>query len=161
MLEYGLWKLRGMVTSVISGCCPWHFVLSCSIVSDSATPWTIARQAPLPWGFSRPEYWSGLPCPPPGDLPNPGVNPRSPALQAGSLLSEPPGKPWALWGNAKTFKPTLKNNLEDQAWLFFFKSFLQLVRSLPPSNNNLLHSISSSSLYVFPLLPCFYRNSAF
>ena len=45
-----------------------------------------------PWGFSRQEYWSGLPCPPPGDLPNPGIEPRSPALQVDSLLSESPGK---------------------------------------------------------------------
>ena len=45
-----------------------------------------------PWGFSRQEYWSGLPCPPPEDLPNPGIKPRSPLLQADSLLSEPPGK---------------------------------------------------------------------
>ena len=44
-------------------------------------------------GFYRQEYWSGLPCPPPGDLPNPGIEPRSPALQADSLPSEPPGKP--------------------------------------------------------------------
>ena len=43
-------------------------------------------------GFSREEYWSGLPCPPPGDLPNPGTEPRSPALQADSLPSEPPGR---------------------------------------------------------------------
>ena len=46
-----------------------------------------------PWGFSRPEYWSGLPCPPPGDLPNLGIEPRCPTLQLDSLLSEPPGKP--------------------------------------------------------------------
>ena len=46
-----------------------------------------------PWGFSRQEYRSGLPCPPPGDLPNPGITPRSPALQADSLLSEPPRRP--------------------------------------------------------------------
>ena len=46
-----------------------------------------------PWGFSRQEYWSGLPCPPPGDLPNPEIKPRSSALQADSLPSEPPGKP--------------------------------------------------------------------
>ena len=46
-----------------------------------------------PRGFSRQEYWSGLPCPPPGDLPNPGVEPRSPALQVNSLPSETPGKP--------------------------------------------------------------------
>ena len=57
------------------------------------TPWTVAHQAPLSMGFSRQEYWSGLLCPPPGDLPNPGIKPRSPALQADSLPSEPPGKP--------------------------------------------------------------------
>ena len=57
------------------------------------TLWTIARQAPLPMGFSRQEYWSGLPCPPLGDLPNPGIEPRSLSLQADSLPSEPPEKP--------------------------------------------------------------------
>ena len=68
--------------------------VSHSVVSDtSATPWTIAHQAPLSMGFSRQEYWSGLPCPPPGDLPHPGIEPRSPALQADSLTAEPPGKP--------------------------------------------------------------------
>ena len=49
------------------------------------TPWTVACLAPVSVGFSRPEYWSGLPCPPPGDLPNPGIKPRSPTLQADSL----------------------------------------------------------------------------
>ena len=57
-----------------------------------ATPWTVAHQAPLSMGFSRQEYWSGLPFPSPGDLPNPGIEPRSPALQADTLTSEPPGK---------------------------------------------------------------------
>ena len=51
------------------------------------TPWTVA-QAPLSMRFSRQEYWSGLPCLPPGDLPNPGIEPGSPALQIDSLLSE-------------------------------------------------------------------------
>ena len=55
-------------------------------------PWTVARQAPLSLGFSRPECWSGLPFPSPGNLPDPGIEPRSPALLADSLLSEPPGK---------------------------------------------------------------------
>ena len=50
------------------------------------TPWTIAHQAPLPTGFPRQEYWSGLPFPSPGDLPDPGIKPMSPALQADSLL---------------------------------------------------------------------------
>ena len=55
------------------------------------TPWTVAHQAPLSMGFSRQEYWSGLPCPPPGDLPDPGIKPRSPALQADSLSCEQQG----------------------------------------------------------------------
>ena len=54
-----------------------------------------AYQAPLSVRFCRQEYWSGLPCPPPGDLPNPRIEPRSPTLQADSLQSEPPGKPLA------------------------------------------------------------------
>ena len=58
-----------------------------------ATPWTVAHQAPPSMGFSRQEYWSGLPFLSPGDLPNPGIEPRSPALQADVLTSEPPGKP--------------------------------------------------------------------
>ena len=56
-------------------------------------PWPVARQAPLSMGFSRQKYWSRLPCPPPGDLPNPGIEPRSPALWADALLSELSGKP--------------------------------------------------------------------
>ena len=56
-------------------------------------PWTVACQAPLSMGFSRQEYWSELPFPPPGDLPNQEIKPRSPALQADSLLPEPLGKP--------------------------------------------------------------------
>ena len=58
---------------------------SSSGVSDSATPWTVAHQASPSMGFSRQEYWSGLPFPSPGDLPNPGIKPRSPALQADAL----------------------------------------------------------------------------
>ena len=57
------------------------------------TSWTVAYQAPLPVGFSRQEYWSELPFPSPGDLPNPGIKPRFPVLQADSLLTEPPRKP--------------------------------------------------------------------
>ena len=57
------------------------------------TTWTVAYQASLSMGFSRQEYWSGLPFPPLGDLPNPETEPRSPGLQADALPSEPPGKP--------------------------------------------------------------------
>ena len=55
--------------------------------------WTLALQAPLSMGYCRQEYWSGLSCPPPGDLPDPGIKPESPAFQADTLSSEPPGKP--------------------------------------------------------------------
>ena len=57
------------------------------------TPWTVAYQAPQSMEFSRQEYWSGFPFPSPGYLPNPGIESRSPAVQADALLSEPPGKP--------------------------------------------------------------------
>ena len=72
-------------------------VLSCfSRVWFFAALWTIAHQAPLSKGFSRQEYWSGLPFPSPGDLSNPGIEPTSltsPALEADSLPLAPPGKP--------------------------------------------------------------------
>ena len=57
------------------------------------TPWAVAHHAPQSMEFSRQEYWSGLPFPSPGDLPNSGIKPGSPALQADALLPEPPGKP--------------------------------------------------------------------
>ena len=57
------------------------------------TPWTVGHQAPVSMGFPRQEYWSGLPFPSPGDLPDPEIEPRSPALQADALTSKPRGKP--------------------------------------------------------------------
>ena len=62
-------------------------------VQLSATPWTVVYQAPLSMGFSRQEYWSGLPFSSSGDLPGAGTEPVSPALKVDSLLSEPPAKP--------------------------------------------------------------------
>ena len=67
-------------------------VKSLSHVLLLATPWTVAYQTPLSMGFSRQKYWSGLPFPFPEDLPNPGIKPGSPTLQAEALPSEPPGK---------------------------------------------------------------------
>ena len=71
---------------------PSHFSHARLFVS----PWTVAHQTPLSTGFSRQEYWSGLSCPPPGDLPDPGVKPafpEPPALQVDFFYTEPPGKP--------------------------------------------------------------------
>ena len=70
-------------------------VHACSVAKLclTAIPWTVARQSPLSMGFSRQEYWRGLPFPSPEDFPDPGIKPGSPALEADALTSEPPGKP--------------------------------------------------------------------
>ena len=65
---------------------------SLSRIQFFVTPWTVAYQVPSSMGFSRQECWSGLPSPSPGDLPDPGIEPGSPTLQADALPSEPPGK---------------------------------------------------------------------
>ena len=71
----------------------WSCSFSCSVMSDSVTPWTVAHQGPLTTGFSRQEYWSGLPFPSPGDPPDPGMEPASPALAGGFFTTERQGSP--------------------------------------------------------------------
>ena len=74
----------------------WYALSSFSRVQCFVTLWTVARQAPLSMGFSRQEYWSGLPFPSPGDLPDPGTDPTallSPALAGTFFTTAPPGKP--------------------------------------------------------------------
>ena len=73
--------VRVCVCVCVCVCVLSHF----SPVQLFVTPWTIARQVPLSMGFSKQEYWSGLPCPLPGDFPDTGIKPRSPTLQANSL----------------------------------------------------------------------------
>ena len=86
--EYKIW----FGTNQVSWCGILNAVVGGGLVAKTCptlvTPWTVAHQAPLSMGFSRQEYWSGLPFPSPGDLPNPGVEPKSPALQADSLPTE-------------------------------------------------------------------------
>ena len=72
------------------------YLVTKSCPSLATNPMTVAHQTPLSVGFSRQEYWRGDPVPPPGNLPVPGIEPRSPILQADSLPSEPPGKPKLL-----------------------------------------------------------------
>ena len=81
---------------------------SLSHVPTRVIPQTVARQAPLSVGVSRQEHWSGLPFPYPEDLPNPGIEPRSPALQADSLPSEPPGKPHVWYSTNEYLEPWLE-----------------------------------------------------
>ena len=71
------------------------------------TPWTVACQAPLSVGFSRQEYWRGLPFPSPGDLSDPGIEPRSPALQADSLPTELRGNPFKYFAKVLKYFNTL------------------------------------------------------
>ena len=87
--SYPKWKQMSGVLLIIYSDIKW----SCSVMSDSVTPWTVAHQAPPSMEFSRQEYWSGLPFPFPGDLPDPEIEPGSPALQGYALPSEPPGNP--------------------------------------------------------------------
>ena len=92
----GILQARTLEWVAISSSNAWKWkvkVKSLSRVRLLATPWTAAYQAPPSMGFSRQDYWSGVPFPSPGDLPNPGIKPRFPALQEDSLPSEPPGKP--------------------------------------------------------------------
>ena len=95
------WDSPGKNTGVGCHCllqCMKVKVKSLSRVRLFATPWTAAHQAPPSMGFSRQEYWSGLPFPSPGDVPDPGIEARSPALQADALTSEPERFP--LWDTA-------------------------------------------------------------
>ena len=78
-------------------CIWWKIYRSLSHVQLFATLWTVAHQSPPSMGFSRQEYRSWLPFPSPGDLPDSGIEPRSPALQADALTSKPPGKPKVKW----------------------------------------------------------------
>ena len=110
-----------------------HCMLNLSHVQLFATAWTVAHQAPLSMGLSRQEYCSGLPFPFPGDLPNPGIETKSPAMQADSLLAEPPRKPldvyktWVLchtmllfcveiwrWPNRETDLPFIQQIVIEQ-----------------------------------------------
>ena len=95
------------------------------------TPGTAAHQAPQSMGFSRQEYWSGLPFPSPGDLPDPGIEPRSPALEADALTSEPPGKP------EKFNLPRLnQEEIEIMNNLNTSTEIEAVIKNLPPKNKS-------------------------
>ena len=86
-----------------------------SCVQLFATLWTVACQAPLPMGFSRQDYWSALPCPPPGQLPNPGIEPtslRSPALVTGFFITKPSAAAAAAAAKSLQSCPTLSNPMD-------------------------------------------------
>ena len=121
------------------------FVLSCSIVSDSLQPHGLQPTRLLyPWVFSRQEYWSGLPCPPPGDLPNTGIKPRSPALKADSSPSESPGKPFHIGNYIVLSRVPCAFQQILIGYLFYIQaSQVALVVKNPPANAGDIRDSSS------------------
>ena len=93
------------------------------VTSNSfAIPWTVTQQAPLSIGFSRQEYWNGLPFPSPGDLPDPGREPVSPALAGRFFTTESPRKPWYILANTK-FLPLNDNLLESTDFKAYYYQY--------------------------------------
>ena len=150
-----------------------HLDVLCSpLVAQSwvLTLWTIACQAPLPMGFFRQEYWSGLPFPSPGDLPDPRTEPRSPPLQEDSLLSELWGKPNSLlpsWFNLQLFLIHYIPSLLA-SWLFLLHASYTLISGHLPLPfpylpalflQILLRGLILHPLYSFIWTPSFVRAS--
>ena len=94
------------------------------LVPPFATPGTVARQAPLSTGFSRQEHWSGRPCPPPGDLPDPGIEPTSPVFQVDSLLLSHQGHP-----QCKEKKQKNKKNRKESTCLKAIRAVRREIRA--------------------------------
>ena len=108
--------------------CHYVYMLShFSHVWFFATPWTVARQAPLSMGFSREGYWSGLPCPSPRDLFHPGTEPATPvsqALQADLLPSEPPGKSTCHYAFVQIHRMyTIKSEPQCKLWIWVIRMY--------------------------------------
>ena len=131
-------------------------LFSCSVVSDSfVIPWTVACQAPLPMGFPRQEFWSGLPFHSPGDLPHSGIKPTSPVWQPDSFTTESPGKPYIYMVYIPAFQmPVVQEHREQETVsvpvqqsgkeqippsAFFFKSSSAWMR--PTTMGHQLHSV--------------------
>ena len=126
---------------------------SLSHVRLFATPWTVAHQAPLSMGFSRQEYWSGLPFPSPGDLPDPGIKPRSPASQADAFTSEPPGKPTTKKGILSPLLYSMnQSQVSDAIQPSHPLPFPSLPAPNPSQHQSLFQSVNSSQAGVSALV---------
>ena len=134
------------------------------------TPWTVAHQSPLFMGFPRQEYWRGLPCPSPGDLPDPGMELTSPALVGGFFTTEPLGKPSSkisktisLW-KLEHILPSILWGIQVKGDCLHGHLFLS---SLIPDLFSLLTFFSSQSTQRLqsgetgPIFPCCYSSSSF
>ena len=126
--------------------------VSCSVMSDSATPWTIAHQASLSMEFSRQEYWSGMPFPSPEELPNPVIEPWSLALQAGSL-------PFELQGSPNNDIIHHYNTIQSITALFLCSLVIYLSPPHnPPPPQSLIFSLSLQS-FVFSRMSCTWNHT--
>ena len=133
-------------------------------MSDSVTLRTVACQAPLSLEFSRQGHWSGLPCRPPGDLPNPGMELRSPALRAGSLPADPSGRPMhhglsrsvmsdSLQPPRYLFPislfPSLPSRPSSQVMCYLFYQFILICSTWPGSRRSSAYSVCVKSFFFF------------
>ena len=141
-------------------------VKSLSRVWLFATPWIVAYQALPSMGFSRQEYWNGLPFSSPGDLPNPGIEPGSPALQTDALLSEPPGKQWYCTLNRLQCKSNFYMNWETKNLcnLLYFSNLEQsphYLRGTPACILVLFHKmkVKTGKQMSFNFMNTFYQIS--
>ena len=133
-------------------------VQSCPTLCD---PMKCSPPVSSPWEFSRQEYWSGLPCLPPGDLPNPGIKPRSPTLQADSLPSEPPGKPKNIGVGSLSLRqwifPTQESNwgLLHCRWILYQLSYqgspVTVIKVIIIFDQYFLSVVYVSAMYVYVL----------
>ena len=140
------------ISSCTSSQIIYHLLIvyvSHSVVSNQlfATSWTVAQQVPLSLEFSRQEYWSGLQFPSPRDLPNPEIKPWSPSLQAGSLPSEPPGKPLFNILRNSEFAPPCDSNPEKS---------VQLIDVTPPGGGA---QEAQCLCFTYVIIFCSYNNA--
>ena len=134
--------------------CLYQWTRSFSRVWLFATPWTTADQAPLSMGFSRQEYWSGLPFPSPGDLPNPGIEPRSPALQADSTI-------WDYFTTSKIILPLSITSFCEKVFILTQSKFKRIDSTVyhigSPSSCVLdWNKFMNNLYYPWNLYECFY-----
>ena len=118
--------------------------ISHSAASNSANPWTAANQAPLSMELSRQEHQNGQPFPSPGDLPDPGIEPRSPSLQADSLPAEPPEKPKLSGKSEKK-----KKNLLSLKYLLADIAMQILAHSSPECSEHSNYSLVNGNIAIF------------
>ena len=121
-----------------------------SVMSNSLQPPGLQPARSLcPWGFSKQEYWNALPYPPPGNLPNPGIKPRSLALKGDSLLSEPPGKPTTViqFSSVAQSCPSLCDPVNNST------PGLPVHHQLPEFTQTHVHRVSDAIQPSHPLLP--------